>query len=98
MPYGHLAGALGCEGSPGSCLAGEIDDTLIDYSNWGTAVEMAAPGGCIYSTYPLELSEREAILREAIGKLGESKRTLKHRIFLRIKLLFLYSLPPAKDL
>jgi subtilisin len=30
------------------------DDTLADFSNWGSAVDIAAPGVCIYSTLPLE--------------------------------------------
>ena len=29
------------------------DDTLADFSNWG-AVDIAAPGVCIYSTFPIE--------------------------------------------
>lgn len=29
----------------------DVDDTLADFSNFGTAVEIAAPGVCIYSTY-----------------------------------------------
>ncbi len=33
------------------------DDTLADFSNWGTAVDIAAPGVCILSTYPLEQGE-----------------------------------------
>jgi subtilisin len=30
------------------------DDTLADFSNWGSAVDIAAPGVCITSTYPIE--------------------------------------------
>ena len=30
------------------------DDTLADFSNWGPAIDLAAPGVCILSTYPLE--------------------------------------------
>jgi subtilisin len=33
------------------------DDTLADFSNWGPEVDIAAPGVCIYSTYPLERGE-----------------------------------------
>jgi subtilisin family serine protease len=33
------------------------DDTLADFSNWGSAVDIAAPGVCILSTYPLEQGE-----------------------------------------
>lgn len=30
------------------------DDTLADFSNWGSAVDVAAPGVCILSTFPIE--------------------------------------------
>jgi len=30
------------------------DDTLADFSNWGSAVDIAAPGVCILSTFPIE--------------------------------------------
>lgn len=33
------------------------DDTLADFSNWGDAVDIAAPGVCIYSTFPIEEGE-----------------------------------------
>ncbi|HEX9777763.1 MAG TPA: S8 family serine peptidase [Geopsychrobacteraceae bacterium] len=33
------------------------DDTLADFSNWGSAIDIAAPGVCIRSTYPLERGE-----------------------------------------
>jgi subtilisin family serine protease len=33
------------------------DDTLADFSNWGTAVDITAPGVCIRSTYPIEKGE-----------------------------------------
>ncbi len=46
------------DGAPGglssaTCRADQ-DDTLADFSNWGSAVDIAAPGVCIYSTYPIE--------------------------------------------
>lgn len=46
------------DGAPGgvgssSCWSG-ADDTLADYSNYGSPVGVAAPGTCILSTYPLE--------------------------------------------
>ena len=44
-------GAAGGSGSP-TCRTDQ-DDTLADFSNWG-AVDIAAPGVCIYSTYPIE--------------------------------------------
>lgn len=43
-------GAPGATGSA-SCK-GDVDDTLADFSNWGAAVEVAAPGVCILSTSP----------------------------------------------
>jgi subtilisin family serine protease len=30
------------------------DDTLADFSNWGSVVDIAAPGVCILSTFPIE--------------------------------------------
>jgi len=32
----------------------DVDDTLASFSNWGPEVDVAAPGVCILSTYPLE--------------------------------------------
>lgn len=32
----------------------DLDDTLADFSNWGPEIDIAAPGVCILSTYPLE--------------------------------------------
>jgi PKD repeat protein len=45
-------GASGGFGSP-TCRSDQ-DDTLANFSNWGTAIDIAAPGVCIRSTYPLE--------------------------------------------
>jgi subtilisin family serine protease len=45
-------GAAGGAGSP-TCRIDE-DDTLADFSNYGSTVDIAAPGVCILSTYPLE--------------------------------------------
>ena len=42
-------GLPGGNGSP-TCRS-DVDDTLADFSNYGPAVEIAAPGVCIYSTY-----------------------------------------------
>ncbi|MHA7264649.1 S8 family serine peptidase [Arthrobacter sp. TMN-37] len=45
------------DGQPGGvgpvdeCVPGEIDDSLASYSNYGPAVDIAAPGTCIDSTY-----------------------------------------------
>ncbi|MHB1132193.1 MAG: S8 family serine peptidase [Chloroflexota bacterium] len=43
-------------GAASTCRA-DVDDTLADFSNWGPAVDIAAPGTCILSTYPLEQGE-----------------------------------------
>jgi subtilisin len=48
-------GEPGGLGSP-TCRTDQ-DDTLADFSNWGSAVDIAAPGVCILSTYPLEQGE-----------------------------------------
>jgi subtilisin len=46
------------DGKPGglgsSTCRTDQDDTLADFSNWGSAVDIAAPGVCILSTYPIE--------------------------------------------
>jgi subtilisin len=52
-------GAAGWSGSP-TCRTDQ-DDTLADFSNWGSAVDIAAPGVCILSTYPLEKGEYATI-------------------------------------
>jgi len=44
--FDGLPGGLG---SP-TCRS-DVDDTLADFSNFGSAVEIAAPGVCIFSTY-----------------------------------------------
>jgi len=48
-------GAPGGHGSP-TCRSDQ-DDTLADFSNWGSAVQIAAPGVCILSTFPIEQGE-----------------------------------------
>lgn len=45
-------GAPGGSGSP-TCRS-DVDDTNADFSNYGSVVDIAAPGVCILSTYPLE--------------------------------------------
>jgi subtilisin len=47
--FNGLAGG----GAASTCRA-DVDDTLADFSNWGSAVDIAAPGVCILSTYPIE--------------------------------------------
>jgi subtilisin len=46
--FDGLPGGLG---SP-TCR-NDADDTLANFSNWGTAIDIAAPGVCIRSTYPM---------------------------------------------
>jgi subtilisin len=47
--FNGLAGG----GAASTCRA-DVDDTLADFSNWGAPVDIAAPGVCILSTYPIE--------------------------------------------
>ena len=52
-----LADFDGLEGSLGaSCYADdtEQDDTLADFSNFGSPIDIAAPGYCVLSTFPTE--------------------------------------------
>lgn len=53
------------DGMPGGtgtidCRTDE-DDTFANFSNYGTAVDIIAPGVCIFSTYPLEQGEYNTI-------------------------------------
>ena len=40
-------------GAAATCRSDQ-DDTLADFSNWGPQIDIAAPGVCILSTYPVE--------------------------------------------
>lgn len=44
-----LAGGLG---GPPACEPSEGDDTFADWSNYGEAVDVAAPGSCVYGAFP----------------------------------------------
>lgn len=48
---GKAGGLVGTSTSPPYCRVDQ-DDTLADFSNWGSSVEIAAPGVCILSTIP----------------------------------------------
>jgi subtilisin len=51
--FNGLAGG----GAAATCRSDQ-DDTLADFSNWGaTTINIAAPGVCILSTYPIERGE-----------------------------------------
>ncbi len=54
--FDGLPGGLG---DP-TCRTDE-DDTLANFSNWGPEVDIAAPGVCILSTFPLEQGEYDTI-------------------------------------
>lgn len=41
-------------GTGSATCRNDEDDTLANFSNWGSAVDIAAPGVCIYSTFPIE--------------------------------------------
>ena len=47
--FDGISGGLGAA----TCRSDQ-DDTLADFSNWGSAIDIAAPGVCIESTYPIE--------------------------------------------
>jgi subtilisin family serine protease len=47
---GDPGGLVGTSTSPPYCRVDQ-DDTLADFSNWGSKVEIAAPGVCILSTW-----------------------------------------------
>lgn len=53
------------DGLPGGLAAPtcrtDEDDTLANFSNWGTAIDIAAPGVCILSTFPMEKGEYDTI-------------------------------------
>ena len=42
------------DGLGASTCRSDQDDTLADFSNWGPEIDIAAPGVCILSTYPIE--------------------------------------------
>ncbi|MGY1617214.1 S8 family serine peptidase [Geodermatophilus sp. SYSU D00691] len=44
-------GRPGGRGPASVCIPGEVDDTFAFFSNYGAAVDLAAPGMCISSTY-----------------------------------------------
>jgi|GEM_PF-1866917 len=41
-------------GTPSATCRTDVYDTLADFSNWGSAIDIAGPGVCILSTYPIE--------------------------------------------
>ena len=49
--YDGLSGGLSPETTCGGNLLPGPDDMLASFSNWGSTIEVAAPGSCILSTY-----------------------------------------------
>ena len=45
-------GLPGAQGPEAACLSGAFDDQFAFFSNFGAAVDLAAPGVCVASTYP----------------------------------------------
>ena len=48
-----LADTDGAPAGQGPATCDDVDDTLADFSNWGAAIDIAAPGTCILSTTTL---------------------------------------------
>jgi subtilisin len=61
--FGDTDGRSGGRGRPARCANGPVfrDDRFAAFSNFGAAVDVAAPGVCIISTFPTGIPNRSAL-------------------------------------
>lgn len=57
--FADFDGQAGGAGMPpqSKCAASSVDDELATFSNWGDDVDISAPGTCIFSTLPGEVTD-----------------------------------------
>ena len=83
---GQAGGSADAAGTSGTYCRVDQDDTLADFSNWGPRVDLAAPGVCIESTYPIE--------RGSYGTISGTSMASPHAAG---ALALLASVTPARD-